>query len=216
MCFSCHRLLAGFVLVASLLSSCNSPSASGMSDPGSVPLAPTSVKATDTTSRVTISWTAASGTTGCNLYWSTTSGVTKANGTKIAGATSPFGHTGLTNGTTYYYVVAGINATGESIESSQVSATPIAAPTGAIVRFTQEMAETSPTWNLDWNVVAGATSYNVYYSSSSGVTPLNGTKISNAGSGAWQLGAVPQSDYFIVTAVNAEGESAPSPAVTGT
>ena len=108
-----------------------------------------------------------------------------------------------------------VNSNGESIESGQVGSTPMAAPTGAIVRFTREMAEASPQWNLDWNVVAGAMSYNVYYSSSSGVTTLKGTKVGNAGSGAWQL-TVPQSDYFVVTAANSRGESAPSsPAVTG-
>jgi hypothetical protein len=31
--------------------------------------------------------------------------VTPANGTKITSATSPYTHTGLINGTTYYYVV---------------------------------------------------------------------------------------------------------------
>jgi hypothetical protein len=63
-----------------------------------------------------------------NIYWSTTSGVTKTTGTKITGATSPYTHTGLTNGTTYYYVVTAVNSYGESSESSQVSGTPTNGP----------------------------------------------------------------------------------------
>jgi len=38
--------------------------------------------------------------------------------------TSPFIHTGLANGKTYYFVVTAVNAAGESSESNQVSATP--------------------------------------------------------------------------------------------
>lgn len=73
-----------------------------------------------------INWATVTGATSYNVYWSTTSGVTKATGTKVAGVTSPYTHAGLTGGTTYYYVVTAVNATGESVESSQVSATPSA------------------------------------------------------------------------------------------
>ena len=91
---------------------------------GSAPSAPTGVSATAGSSQVSISWSSVSGATSYNIYWSTTSGVTKTTGTKITGGTSPYAHTGLTNGTTYYYVVTAVNSYGESSESSQVSATP--------------------------------------------------------------------------------------------
>lgn len=78
-----------------------------------------------------ISWTAISGATSYNVYWSTTSGVNKANGTKINLANNPQAHTGLINSTTYYYVVTALSAGGESAESAQVSATPVAAPSSA-------------------------------------------------------------------------------------
>src|SRR5207244_3833682 len=41
--------------------------------------------------------------------------------------TTSYTNTGLTNGTTYYFVVAAKNASGSSANSSQVSATPTAA-----------------------------------------------------------------------------------------
>ena len=99
---------------------------------GSVPSVPTGVSASAGNQQVTISWTASSGATSYNIYWSTTSGVTKTTGTQIANATSPYTHTGRTNGTTYYYVVTAVNSYGEGSESSEVSGTPVA-PTPTIL-----------------------------------------------------------------------------------
>lgn len=90
------------------------------------PSAPTGVSATASTGQATISWTAVSGATSYNIYMATQAGVTKLNGTKNPAATSPSTLTGLTNGTTYYFVVTAVNVAGESIESTQVSATPTA------------------------------------------------------------------------------------------
>ncbi len=100
---------------------------------GSAPSAPTGVLATAGSSQVSISWSSISGATSYNIYWSTTSGVTKTTGTKLTGATSSYTHSGLTNGTTYYYVVTAVNSYGESSESSQVSATPATTTTPTTV-----------------------------------------------------------------------------------
>lgn len=97
------------------------------------PSAPTGVSATAGNGQVTISWTAVSGATSYNIYWSTTTGVTKSNGTKISSATSPYTHTGLTNGTTYYYIATAVNSSGESVESAQVSAKPAATAATATI-----------------------------------------------------------------------------------
>ena len=54
---------------------------------------------------------------------------TLANGKKQLGVTSPYIQMGLTNGTTYYFVVTAENTSGESVESNEVSAIPLAGQT---------------------------------------------------------------------------------------
>lgn len=75
-------------------------------------------------SQNTITFSSVTGATAYNIYWRTTAGVTKLNGTKIAGVTSPHTHSGLSNGTTYYYIYTAENASEESSESNELSGTP--------------------------------------------------------------------------------------------
>ena len=71
----------------------------------------------------TLNWDPVEGALSFNIYWNTSGSVTTAD-TLISGATSPHVHTGLTNGTTYFYIVTAVNSAGESDPSSEVSATP--------------------------------------------------------------------------------------------
>jgi len=87
--------------------------------------APIDVVATADAGQVTIRWNAVDGATSYNLYWSTAADVTKTSGTKITRAISPYSHTGLTNGTTYHYIVTAVKAAEESTASAEVSATPV-------------------------------------------------------------------------------------------
>ncbi len=70
---------------------------------------------------------------------------------------------------------------------------------------------------LEWDPVLGATSYNVYWSTSAGVTKATGTKVENVTSPYFQTGLENGTTYhFVVTAVNGEGESAESAEMTAT
>ena len=89
---------------------------------------PTGVTAVGGNAQVAVGWKASAGATSYNLYWSLSPGATTAS-TKIAGATSPYPHTGLTNGIPYYYVVTAVNAGGESVPSPGATATPLSATT---------------------------------------------------------------------------------------
>lgn len=174
--------------------------------------------------KVTVSWNAVAGATSYNIYYATTAGVTKSNGTKIAGVTAPQEVTGLTNGQTYFFVVTAENASGEGVVSSEKSVTPAAAPqapgspTGATA--TAGIGQVTVSWKA---TVPGATSYNVYYlqsasAPSTATVIADGTKINSATSPVVVSGLTAGSNYwFIVTAVNAggesEGQSNPKPAV---
>jgi hypothetical protein len=94
-----------------------------------VPSSPT-ISATAGDTQVTLSWPAVSGATSYNVYWGTSSGVTTASGNEVVSVNSPYTHTGLSNGTTYYYIVTAVNSVGESTASPEVSATPNPPPPG--------------------------------------------------------------------------------------
>jgi fibronectin type 3 domain-containing protein len=80
---------------------------------------------------VTLSWNPASRAEGYNLYWDITAGVSRETGTLISAVSTPYVHSGLSNGRSYYYVVTSWNANGESAESAEVGATPLAPVPGA-------------------------------------------------------------------------------------
>ncbi len=68
-----------------------------------------------------------------------------------------------------------------------------------------------------WSPVAGATSYNIYRSTSPGVTKTTGTKVSGVQSPNTVAGLTNATPYyFVVTAVNAAGESGISVEKTAT
>ena len=188
--------------------------------PPAVPVAPTGLAATGGAGQVSLAWASVSNATSYNVYYSTASGVTTANGTKVPATTNSYVQTGLTAGTNYYYIVTALNSTGESVASTQVSAatnpappvpTVPAAPVGvSAVGGTQQAT-------ISWSVVSGAASYNLYWSKTAGVTPATGTKIAGATSPAVQTGLSDSTSYYyIVTAVNSVGESAASVQVAAT
>jgi hypothetical protein len=89
----------------------------------STPPTPTGLTATPGNTQIALSWNASSGATSYNVKRSTVSGSGYA--TVSSPTTTSYTNTGLTNGTTYYYVVSAVSSGGESANSSQVSAIPI-------------------------------------------------------------------------------------------
>ena len=86
-------------------------------------VAPTSLVATASNGVVSLSWNGSAGADSYLVKRSTTSGSGYTNIASGVTATS-FTDTGLVNGTTYYYVVAAMNANGVSPDSTEASATP--------------------------------------------------------------------------------------------
>lgn len=98
--------------------------------PAPLPDPPTGLTAQAGISQVTLNWMPASGdlAQGCSVLRSTASGGPYANiATWTANTFPSYTDTGLTNGTTYYYVVSALNQSGSSANSAEISATPAAA-----------------------------------------------------------------------------------------
>lgn len=73
-----------------------------------------------------IHWSTVPNATAYNVYWKLTSPVTIANGTKVAGQTSPYTHTGRTAAVPVYYIVSAETNGGEGTASDEASGTPTA------------------------------------------------------------------------------------------
>jgi fibronectin type 3 domain-containing protein len=163
------------------------------------PTMPTGLTATPGNSQIALSWAAVSGAASYNVKRSTSAGgeITVAS---VAG--NGFTDTGLLNGTNYYYKVSAVNISGESPDSAEVSAQPVApplAPTG--LTATPGNAQVG----LTWTAAAGATSYNVKRSTASGaeVTITNVTTTSLVDANV--INGTPY--YYVVSALNLGGES---------
>ena len=80
-----------------------------------------------------ITWDAVSGATGYKVYWGTTSGVTTGSNV-MSTDTTDYGHSGVEPGSTYYYRVASLIGSTESVLSEEVSVTvPLLDDTAPIV-----------------------------------------------------------------------------------
>ncbi len=175
------------------------------------PTTPAGLAATAGNAQVTLTWNISSGATSYHLKRSTASGAE----TQIAALTSnSFTDTGLTNATKYFYVVSAVNTAAESANSSEVSATPTAPvappPTPAGLKAAAGNAQVS----LTWNASAGATSYQVKRSTSSGAE----TQISAPTSATFTDTVLTNGTkyFYEVSAANSSGESADSSEVNAT
>jgi hypothetical protein len=179
---------------------------------GALPGTPTSLSATALSGQVNLGWTGSTGASTYRVQRGTSNGgpyslIATVNGTS-------YSDTGVSNGTTFYYVVTALNATGESAPSNQAAATPgctlPAAPSGLVTTAGSGQVTVS------WSAVASANSYKVKRSTTSGggysVIASGVTTSAYVNTGLSNGTAY----FFVVSSVNACGESSNSSQVAGT
>ena len=173
--------------------------------PASVQAAPTGLTATGGNAQVTLNWNAYTGATSYNIYRATTAGGEGSTPYQTGVATNSFVNTGLTNGTTYYYKVTAVTASGQSPQSNEQSAMPNVAP----VAPTLGGSASDKHAVLSWNAVAGATSYSIYRGTVSGSLALLQSALTTT---AFTDSGLTNGTtyYYQVTASNSGGEGARS------
>jgi len=149
----------------------------------SLPNPPAAVAAVAENGQVTVSWNT-NGANSYNIYMATTSGVTKLNAISSGSSTTgTYTQTGLTNGTTYYFVVTSVNTYGEGSESSEVVATPAVSSsptvTGWVKYEDKEYWANTSSGNGEFT---GITSYKaVRYATVEAVNAIDGTTVLASG-----------------------------------
>ncbi len=155
-----------------------------------VPATPTGLTATAGDTQVTLSWNASSAATSYHVKRATVSGGPYTTVASPSGTSDT--DTGLTNGTTYYYVVSAVNAAGQSANSSQASATPVSG--GTAVNVTVDVLSDRHT--ISSYVYGGAFPQDAAHITDSGLTVVrwggNGASTYN-----WKLGTYnADADYY--------------------
>jgi sugar lactone lactonase YvrE len=180
----------------------------GLQAPLLPPTAPTGLSATVAFGQANLTWSASSGATSYNVERASTSGGPYTTIANTSGTS--YTDTGLSNGTTYYYVVSAVGAGGVSGISAELIVTlpTLLPPTGlsATTNFNQV--------KLTWAASPGAASYNVKRSPSTG----GETTIANVTATTYSDTTVVNGStyYYVVSAVNAGGESANSLEISAT
>lgn len=195
------------------------------------PSTPLNLVASAGNTQVTDSWSVpasdgGSPITGYDVYRGTSPAGESATpiATDLSGTT--FTDTGLTNGTTYYYTVAAINAVGASPQSAEVSATPAAVVPSAPSAPSAPTGLTALAGNgqvaLSWGAPANdggspITGYNVYRGTSPGQESDTAVAANVLSSSFTDTGVTNGATYYYtVAAVNAVGVSSPSAEASAT
>lgn len=180
----------------------------GLQAPLLPPTAPTGLSATLNNGQVNLSWSASSSATSYNVERSLTSGGPYTTVANTSGTS--YTDTGLLNGTNYYYVVSAVGAGGTSGNSAELIVTlpTLLPPTGLSATTNINLVK------LTWSASSGASSYNVKRSTSSGTeTTIASPTITSYTDTNVSGGTV---YFYVVSAMNAGGESANSSEISAT
>jgi len=141
------------------------------------PPTPVGLSAAPGNAQVTLSWTATSGATSYSLFRSTTTGGEGSTAylTGLTGTSYTDG--GLTNGLTYFYKLAAVNAGGSSAQSSEVSAEPLPpAPSSATITVNTPTPITGTTASLTGAATGtGTLAYSWSITPTAALSPTSGT-----------------------------------------
>ena len=207
-CFVC-------LLLALLQAGCGGYSNGGGNRGGggsNPPSAPTGLTASAANAQVNLTWNASSGATAYYVKRSTTS---SGPYTQIATPTATsYADNSVTNGTKYYYVVSAYNSYGQSANSAEVEATPMAPPPPAAPAGLAAIAGNTQV-SLTWTASTGATSYHVKRSTTNGgpYTQVSAPTAANFTDTGLTNGTI---WYYVVSALNSAGESANSSQASAT
>lgn len=175
------------------------------------------ISAPNNPNQITLVWNASTGATSYKVLRSTTSG---GPYTQVGSPTGTVDQdVGLPASTTYYYVVQAVNASGSSANSTQTSSTTLSTGGGGVTIPSIPIGVTATAGNaqvvLGWTASAGATSYNVLRSTTSG---SGYTQLANINTTAYTDGTVSNGPtyYYVIEAVNSAGTSANSSQVSAT
>ena len=177
-------------------------------DGSGLPAAPQGLQAVGGDTLVALTWGAVSDATSYKVYYNTTGNVSTSDAWTSGLTSTVINFGSLTNGTTYYYKVAAVNAIGEGSLSNEASAIPQAPAAGlpAMPQGLQAFAgDTLVT--LNWTAVSGAISYTVYWNTTGGVLASDASIAAGSATGLNHTGLVNGTNYYYrVAATNASGE----------
>lgn len=195
------------VLLVVLQAGCGGYSGGGGGNGGgggsNAPSTPMGLTAAAANAQVNLTWNTSSGATAYYVKRSTTTG---GPYTQIATpTTTSYADNSVTNGTKYFYVVSAYNSYGQSANSAEVNATPMAPPPPNAPTGLQATAGNTQV-SLTWTASAGATSYHVKRGTTSGgpyaqvsaPTAANFTDVGLTNGTSY---------YYVVSALNAAAES---------
>ena len=173
------------------------------------PAAPTNLRAVANNGAVKLTWDLVTGAVSYRVLRSTTSG----SGYALVGTSgvASYTDTSVTNGTTYYYVVAASNGLCSSVNSPSVPAAPACTPPSVPtnLRATPGNGKIDLTWNAS---TGGATSYQVQRSTTAGGAYVLVATATTTG--FTDTNVVNGTIYYYVVSANGSCPSAPSAEVS--